>query len=67
MDICDIFNCNRNYNMDIDDRGSNDIERMSEEKDKVIINLKQDNKLLAKQIEDLLEQKKQLLDNVSKK
>ena len=67
MDICDIFNCNRNYNMDIDDRGSNDIERMSEEKDKVIINLKQDNKLLAKQVEDLLEQKKQLLDNVSKK
>ena len=53
--------------MDIDDRGSNDIERMSEEKDKVIINLKQDNKLLAKQVEDLLEQKKQLLDNVSKK
>ncbi len=67
MDICDIFNCNRNYNMDIDDRGSNDIERMSEEKDKVIINLKQDNKLLAKQVEDLLEQKKQLLDNQSKK
>jgi hypothetical protein len=53
--------------MDIDDRGSNDIERMSEEKDKVIINLKQDNKLLAKQVEDLLEQKKQLLDNQSKK
>ena len=67
MDICDIFNCNRNYNMDIDDRGSNDIERMSEEKDKVINNLKQDNKLLAKQVEDLLEQKKQLLDNQSKK
>ena len=51
----------------VDDRGLNDLERMSEDKDKVIASLKQDNKLLAKQIEDLLEQKKQLLDNVSKK
>ena len=51
----------------VDDRGLNDLERMSEDKDKVIVSLKQDNKLLAKQVEDLLEQKKQLLDNVSKK
>ena len=51
----------------VDDRGLNDLERVNEDKDKVIANLKQDNKLLAKQIEDLLEQKKQLLDNVSKK
>ena len=51
----------------VDDRGLNDLERVSEDKDKVIASLKQDNKLLAKQIEDLLEQKKQLLDNVSKK
>ena len=51
----------------VDDRGLNDLERVNENKDKVIVSLKQDNKLLAKQIEDLLEQKKQLLDNVSKK
>ena len=51
----------------VDDRGLNDLERVNEDKDKVIASLKQDNKLLAKQIEDLLEQKKQLLDNVSKK
>ena len=50
-----------------DDRGPNDLERMNEEKDKVIITLKQDNKILAKQVDDLLEQKKQLLDNQSKK
>ena len=51
----------------LDDRGLNDLERVNDTKDKVIASLKQDNKLLAKQIEDLLEQKKQLLDNVSKK
>ena len=51
----------------VDDRGLNDLERVNDTKDKVIASLKQDNKLLAKQIEDLLEQKKQLLDNVSKK
>jgi hypothetical protein len=51
----------------VDDRGLNDLERVNENKDKVIVSLKQDNKLLAKQVEDLLEQKKQLLDNVSKK
>jgi len=51
----------------VDDRGLNDLERVNDTKDKVIASLKQDNKLLAKQVEDLLEQKKQLLDNVSKK
>ena len=51
----------------VDDRGLNDLERVNDTKDKVIASLKHDNKLLAKQIEDLLEQKKQLLDNVSKK
>ena len=51
----------------VDDRGLNDLERVNDTKDKVIVSLKQDNKLLAKQVEDLLEQKKQLLDNVSKK
>jgi hypothetical protein len=55
------------YKEIIDDRGPNDLERMNEEKDKVIITLKQDNKILAKQVDDLLEQKKQLLDNQSKK
>ena len=51
----------------VDDRGLNDLERVNENKDKMITSLKQDNKLLAKQVEDLIEQKKQLLDNVSKK
>jgi len=51
----------------VDDRGLNDLERVNENKDKIIASLKQDNKLLAKQVEDLIEQKKQLLDNVSKK
>tara|TARA_B110000977_G_scaffold161778_1_gene206902 strand:+ start:282 stop:461 length:180 start_codon:yes stop_codon:yes gene_type:complete len=55
------------YKEIIDDRGPNDLERMNEEKDKVIVTLKQDNKILAKQVDDLLEQKKQLLDNQSKK
>jgi|TARA_B110000977_G_scaffold10209_1_gene13309 hypothetical protein len=50
-----------------DDRGHNDLERMNDDKDKTITTLKQDNKLLAKQVEDLIEQKKQLLDNQSKK
>ena len=50
-----------------DDRGHNDLERMNDDKDNTITTLKQDNKLLAKQVEDLIEQKKQLLDNQSKK
>ena len=52
----------------VDDRGLNDLERMSEDKDKVIATLKHDNKLLARQVNDLLEEKKlRSLDNVSKK
>ena len=52
----------------VDDRGLNDLERMSEDKDKVITTLKHDNKLLARQVNDLLEEKKlKSLDNVSKK
>jgi len=52
----------------VDDRGLNDLERMSEDKDKVIASLKHDNKLLARQVDDLLEEKKlRSLDNVSKK
>ena len=50
-----------------DDRGHNDLERMNDDKDNTITTLKQDNKLLAKQVENLIEQKKQLLDNQSKK
>ena len=52
----------------VDDRGLNDLERMSEDKDKVIATLKHDNKLLARQVNHLLEEKKlRSLDNVSKK
>ena len=51
----------------VDDRGLNDLERVSEDKDKVIATLKHDNKTLARQVSDLLEEKKKLLDNLSKK
>ena len=51
----------------VDDRGLNDLERMSEDKDKVIATLKHDNKTLAREVSDLIEEKKQLLDNQSKK
>ena len=52
----------------VDDRGLNDLERVNDTKDKVITSLKHDNKLLAKQVNDLLEEKKlRSLDNVSKK
>ena len=52
----------------VDDRGLNDLERVNDTKDKVIASLKHDNKLLAKQVNDLLEEKKlRSLDNVSKK
>ena len=52
----------------VDDRGPNDLERMSADKDKFIINLKHDNKALAKQVSDLLEEKRlRTLDNLSKK
>ena len=48
----------------VDDRGLNDLERVNDTKDKVIASLKHDNKLLAKQVSDLLEEKKlRTLDN----
>ena len=49
----------------VDDRGLNDLERMSEDKDKVIASLKHDNKTTCqRQVSDLLEEKKRSLDNV---
>ena len=51
----------------MDDRGPNDLERIIDDKDKVIADLKRDNKSLAREVDNLLEQKKQLLDNQSKK
>ena len=51
----------------VDDRGLNDLERVNEDKDKVIATLKHDNKTLAREVSDLIEEKKQLLDNQSKK
>tara|TARA_B100000470_G_C19463887_1_gene247099 strand:+ start:43 stop:336 length:294 start_codon:yes stop_codon:yes gene_type:complete len=53
----------------VDDRGPNDLERMSTDKDKLIADLKYDNKSLAKQVEDKVEEVKalkiklELLDN----
>jgi len=50
----------------VDDRGLNDLERVNDTKDKVIASLKHDNKSLAKQVSDLLEEKKlRTLDNKS--
>ena len=50
-----------------DDRGPNDLERRIDEQDKTISHLKHDNKTLAKEVSDLIEEKKRLLDNQSKK
>ena len=50
-----------------DDRGPNDLERIIEDKNKIINHLKHDNKTLAKEVPDLIEEKKRLLDNQSKK
>ena len=48
----------------VDDRGLNDLERVNDTKDKLINSLKHDNKSLAKQVSDLLEEKKlRTLDN----
>ena len=50
----------------VDDRGLNDLERVNDTKDKLIASLKHDNKLLAKQVSDLLEEKNlRTLDNKS--
>ena len=51
----------------MDDRGPNDLERIIDDKDKIITHLKHDNKTLAKEVSDLIEDKKRLLDNQSKK
>ena len=47
----------------MDDRGPNDLERIIDDKDKIITHLKHDNKTLAKEVSDLIEEKKRLLDN----
>ena len=49
----------------MDDRGPNDLERRIDEQDKTIAYLKRDNKTLAKEVSDLIEEKKQMLDNRS--
>ena len=41
-----------------DDRGPNDLERRIDEQDKTISHLKHDNKTLAKEVSDLIEEKK---------
>ena len=51
----------------MDDRGPNDLERIIDDKNKIITHLKHDNKTLAKEVSDLIEEKKRLLDNQSKK
>ena len=47
----------------MDDRGPNDLERIIDDKEKTINHLKHDNKTLAKEVSDLIEEKKRLLDN----
>ena len=51
----------------MDDRGPNDLERIIDDKEKTINHLKHDNKTLAKEVSDLMEEKKRLLDNQSNK
>ena len=51
----------------MDDRGPNDLERIIDDKEKIINHLKHDNKTLAKEVSDLIEEKKRLLDNQSNK
>ena len=49
----------------MDDRGPNDLELIIDDKDKIITHLKHDNKTLAKEVSDLIEEKKRMLDNRS--
>jgi hypothetical protein len=49
----------------MNDRGPNDLERIIDDKDKIITHLKHDNKTLAKEVSDLIEEKKRMLDNRS--
>ena len=51
----------------MDDRGPNDLEKIIDEQNKTITHLKHDNKTLAREVSDLIEEKKRLLDNQSKK
>ena len=48
-----------------DDRGPNDLEKIIDEQKQTINNIKHDNKTLAKEVSDLIEEKKKLLDNKS--
>ena len=48
-----------------DDRGPNDLEKIIDEQDKTISHLKHDKKTLAKEVSDLIEEKKRMLDNRS--
>ena len=51
----------------MNDRGPNDLEKIIDEQNKTITHLKHDNKTLAKEVSDLIEEKKRLLDNQSNK
>ena len=53
--------------MTTDDRGPLDLTRIIDEQEKTITHLKHDNKTLAKEVSDLIEEKKRLLDNQSNK
>ena len=53
--------------MTTDDRGPLDLTRIIDEQEKTITHLKYDNKTLAKEVSDLIEEKKRLLDNQSNK
>ena len=45
----------------MDDRGPNDLEKIIDEQNKTITHLKHDNKTLAKEVSDLIEEKKRCL------
>ena len=49
--------------MATDDRGPLDLTRVIDEQERTISHLKHDNKTLAKEVSDLIEEKKRLLDN----
>ena len=49
----------------MDDRGPNDLEKIIDEQNKTITHLKHDNKTLAKEVSDIIEEKKKMLDNKS--
>jgi|TARA_B110000003_G_scaffold210575_1_gene209536 hypothetical protein len=49
----------------MDDRGPNDLEKIIDDKDKIIADLKRDNKVLANEVSDLQKQKQELLDKRS--